>query len=58
MATLPGGAPGYHVKDKLENKVHDMVCAGQITLRQAQRQIATNWQKLYKKAFGVAPRSG
>ena len=22
---LPGGAPGYHVKDKLENKVHDMV---------------------------------
>ena len=54
-ATLPGGAPGYHVKDKLENKVHDMVCAGQITLRQAQRQIATNWQTLYKKAFGVAP---
>jgi hypothetical protein len=54
-ATLPGGAPGFHVKDKLENKVHDMVCAGQITLRQAQRQIATNWQKLYKKAFGVAP---
>ena len=54
-ATLPGGAPGYHVKDKLENKIHDMMCAGQITLRQAQRQIAGNWQTLYKKAFGVAP---
>jgi hypothetical protein len=25
--TLPGGAPGSHVKDKLEHKVHDMVCA-------------------------------
>jgi hypothetical protein len=54
-ATLLSGAPGYHVKDKLENKVHDMVCAGQITLRRAQRQIAANWQTLYKKAFGVAP---
>ena len=32
-----------------------MVCAGQIMLRQAQRQIAGNWQSLYKKAFGVAP---
>jgi hypothetical protein len=55
-ATLPGGATGYHVKDKLENKVHDMVCAGQITLRQAQRQIAGNWQALYKRTFGVTPQ--
>ena len=46
---------GFHVKDKLENKLHDLVCAGQITLRQAQRQIAANWQALYKKAFGVTP---
>jgi hypothetical protein len=53
-ATLPGGAPGFHVKDKLENKAHDMVCGGQITLRQAQQQIAGNWQALYKTAFGVA----
>ena len=32
-----------------------MVCAGQIGLRAAQEQIAVNWQKLYKKVFGVAP---
>ncbi len=32
-----------------------MVCAGQVTLRQAQRQIAGNWQALYKKVFGVPP---
>ena len=25
-----------------------------VELRQAQRQIATNWQTLYKKAFGIA----
>jgi hypothetical protein len=54
-ATLPSGAPGFHVKDKLENRLHDMVCDGRITLRAAQRGIASNWQSLYKKAFGVAP---
>jgi hypothetical protein len=54
-ATLPGGASGFHVKDKLENKLHAMVCSGQITLRQAQRQIAANWQVLYRKVYGVAP---
>jgi len=48
-------APGFHVKDKLENKVHDLVCAGQMTLRTAQRSIAANWPALYKKAYGVAP---
>jgi hypothetical protein len=49
-------APGYHVKDLLENKLHDMVCGGGIALRDARRQIATDWQKLYKRVFGVKPR--
>ena len=43
------------VKDRLENRVHDWVCAGKIGLRPAQRQIAGNWQALYRKVFGVAP---
>ena len=47
--------PGFHVKDKLENKLHELVCDGTMTLRSVQRQIAANWQALYKKAFGVAP---
>jgi hypothetical protein len=47
--------PGYHVKDKLENKLHDMVCDGQIKLRAVQQQIAANWQALHTKVFGVAP---
>jgi hypothetical protein len=33
------------------------VCAGQITLRAAQRQIAADWQALYTKVFGAAPGS-
>ena len=54
-ATLPGSAPGFHVKDKLENKLHDLVCDGTMSLRSVQRQIAANWQALYKKVFGFAP---
>jgi hypothetical protein len=53
----PGSGPAsYHVKDELENKTHDLVCSGAMTLRAAQQQIAANWQRLYKKVFGVAPR--
>jgi len=47
--------PGYRVKDRLENKLHDLVCSGQMNLRSAQRQIATNWQSLYKNVYGAAP---
>jgi len=54
-ATLPGGAPGFHVKDKLENTLHDLVCDGTMTHQSVQRQIAANWQALYKRVFGVAP---
>jgi Protein of unknown function (DUF3761) len=48
-------SPGYHVKDKLENKVHDLVCSGHMSLRSAQHQIAADWQVLYKKVFGSPP---
>jgi hypothetical protein len=48
-------APGYRVKDRLENKLHSMVCSEQKSLRSAQREIATNWQKLYRNVYGTAP---
>jgi hypothetical protein len=54
-AALPGHAPGFHIKDKLENAAHKAVCAGTISLRSAQQQIASNWEKLYKHLFGIAP---
>lgn len=54
-ATFANNAPGFHLKDKLENAAHKAVCAGTISLRSAQQQIASNWELLYKKLFGVTP---
>jgi hypothetical protein len=47
--------PGYRAKDKLENRLHDLVCDGKMTLSGAQRQIVANWIKLYTRVYGVAP---
>jgi hypothetical protein len=41
-------APGSHEEDRLENRLHAVMCSGQISLRRAQRAIATNWAKAYK----------
>ena len=37
----PGSIP--NPKDKVENRLHDQVCAGEISLAAAQRAIATDW---------------
>lgn len=47
--------PGYRIKDKLENKLHDLVCSGAISLRTVRSKIASDWQELYKQVYGVAP---
>ena len=47
--------PGYRVKDRLENRVHDLVCAGRMALRDAQRGLAVDWEGLYERVFGTAP---
>jgi hypothetical protein len=50
----PGsGAASYHVKDRLENRLHRLVCAGTISLHAAQLGIARNWLTLYKRVFGA-----
>ena len=41
-----------HIKDKLENLLHKKVCAGEITLEEAQKEISTNWIEAYKKYIG------
>jgi hypothetical protein len=38
-----------HVKDKLENDLHRRVCKGEVDLKDAQREIATDWIAAYKK---------
>ena len=37
----PGSIP--NPKDKVENRLHDQVCTGEISLAAAQRAIATDW---------------
>ena len=36
-------------KDVLEERLHSLVCSGQLDLGTAQREIATNWIDAYKK---------
>lgn len=40
-----------HVKDQLENELHDEVCSGRVDLATAQHDIATDWIAAYKKYF-------
>jgi hypothetical protein len=39
------------VKDALEVRLHSMVCAGNLDLKTAQRDISTNWIAAYMKYF-------
>jgi hypothetical protein len=40
-----------HVKDRLEDRLHEMVCHGDIDLATAQREISTDWIAAYRKYF-------
>jgi hypothetical protein len=46
-AYLP--TPGAHEKDKVENYLHKQVCAGAMTLADAQRQIRTDWLAVWNQ---------
>jgi hypothetical protein len=39
------------VKDELEERLHQMVCSGDLDLPTAQREIASDWIAAYKKYF-------
>ncbi len=41
--------PGFHQKDNVENYMHDQVCSGALSLKQAQTEIATNWLAVYNR---------
>lgn len=41
-----------HVKDKLENKLHELICSGQLPVQQAQQEIAHDWIAAYQKYLG------
>ena len=50
----PEIAPGYHEKDGIENRLHNAVCRGAVSLRAAQREIAHDW----RRTFVGAPFNG
>lgn len=37
-----------HVKDRVENYLHEQICSGKIKLLDAQFKISTNWEEVYK----------
>lgn len=49
------GRWGARTKDVLEGRLHDLVCAGTIGLRYAQRIEARNWVAAYKRYVGSPP---
>jgi len=49
----PYAGTGARIKDQVENKLHEMVCAGKIPLASAQHLIATNWWSAYQTYVAV-----
>ncbi|MGH3427709.1 MAG: HNH endonuclease [Mycobacteriales bacterium] len=43
----PYDPPGARQKDVLENKLHAMICSGQISPARAQKEIAEDWWRAY-----------
>ncbi len=43
------GTWNAHLKDRLEDKLHQLVCNGSITLAEAQHAIRTDWIAAYEK---------
>jgi hypothetical protein len=49
------GRWGARTKDVLENKLHELVCSGRLTLPYAQHIEAKNWVAAYKRLVGGTP---
>jgi hypothetical protein len=47
-----------HVKDALEERLHEMVCSHQLDLAAAQKAIATDWIVAYQKYVRAVPAKG
>jgi hypothetical protein len=46
------GAWNAHIKDRLEDKLHALVCSGSLDLKTAQRAISADWIAAYNKYVG------
>jgi hypothetical protein len=45
-----------HVKDRLENALHRLVCTGKVDLAQAQKEISDDWIATYRRYLGEPKR--
>jgi hypothetical protein len=52
------GRWGARTKDVLENRMHTLVCSGQMSLAAAQHQEATDWVAAYQRYVGEPPGGG
>ena len=52
------GGWGSYTKDRLEDRLHTLVCHGRVPLAQAQRDIASDWIAAYKRYVGPNPSPG
>ena len=49
------GGWGSYAKDRLENRLRELVCRGQLPLGTARAAIATNWITAYRRYLGPMP---
>lgn len=52
------GGWGSYTKDRLEDRLHRLVCQRRVPLVQAQRDIAGDWIAAYKRYIGPNPSPG
>ena len=45
---------GYHTKDVVENRTHELICSGKITLAEGQKGLAQDWYQ-FAKDNGILP---
>ena len=50
------GEWSHALKDKLEHRLYKMVCGGELDLKTAQQEIASDWVRAYKKYAGDPAR--
>lgn len=49
------GGWGSYAKDRLENRLHELVCSGRLPLAEAQAAIRTDWIAAYRRFIGPVP---
>lgn len=49
------GVVGFHTKDVVENRTHELICAGKITLEQGQQGLAGDWYQ-FAVDQGILPK--